>query len=226
MKNMPLDLPERSDTHFLAHQSKSLFVSQLALLFMFIICCALIVAAIMIAKRPQTIAVIDSSTGKNYGTVTQSYTKDLLEINLIYYSREFCECFYNATHSEIDGARRKAVEAMHPTLISKLKITTDFYNDSYTKNIKQNLGTCTFDWITIPTVTSRNDPRYTVFCQFKRIQNLSGKIFETKHNVTMNWIRYKNIDPMKKSTPIFVLNFSDNDINSPEVKQQLELITR
>ena len=221
-----LDRPERTDTHFLARQTKSLFVSQLALLFMFIISLALVVALILTSRRSQSLAVIDVSTGKNYGSVTQQYTKELLEMNLVYYSREFCENFYNATHSQIDGARRQAVETMHPTLVSKLKITADFYNDSYVRNIKQNLGSCTFDWITIPHVTSRNDPRYTVFCQFRRIQNLNGKVFESRHNVTINWIRYNNIDPMKKPTPLFVLDFNDNDINSPQVKEQLELITR
>ncbi|MBN1292367.1 MAG: hypothetical protein JXB48_11055 [Candidatus Latescibacteria bacterium] len=226
MTDSHLDRPERSDTHFLARQTKSLFISQLALLFMFFVCLALVGAVIMTSRKPQTIAVIDSSTGKNFGTVTRQYTDDLLEMNLVYYSKEFCENFYNANHADIDGARKNAVENMHPTLISKLKITTDFYNDSYVRNIKQNLGTCSFDWITIPHVTTRNDPRYTVFCQFRRLQNLSGKVFETKHNVIINWIRYKNIDPMKKPSPLFVLDFSDNDINSPAVKEQIELITR
>ena len=226
MTKSPLDRPERSDTHFLARQTKSLFVSQLALLFMFIICLALIGALIMSSRKPRTIAVIDASTGRNYGTVTGEYTDNLLEMNLVYYSREFCENFYNANHAEIDGARKNAVETMHPTLISRLKITTDFYNDSYVRNIKQNLGSSSFDWITIPQVTTRNDPRYTVFCQFRRVQHLSGKVFETKHNVTINWIRYNNIDPMKKPSPLFVLDFSDNDINSHAVKEQLELITR
>jgi len=225
-KKEQLDRPERTDTHYLARQTKSLFVSQIALLLMFIISLTLVAAVILVSRQPQRIAIIDTSTGKNYGTVTRGYTSDLLEMNLVYYSRQFCESFYNATHSEIDGARKLAVESMHPTLVSKLKITADFYSDSYVRSIKQTLGTCTFDWITVPQVTSRNDPRYTVFCQFRRMQTMGSKVFESKHNVTINWIRYRNIDPMKKPTPLFVLDFRDNDINSPEVREQLELVTR
>lgn len=221
-----LDLPERADVHHLAEQTKSLYISQIALLLLFIICIMLTIALIMSFKRPQHIAIIDTSSGKSYGTVTQTYTHNLLEMNLIYYSREFCESFYNASHSEIEGARKLAISTMHPTLVSKMKITPDFYNDSYVKNIKQNLSTCIFDWITIPRVTVRNDPRYTVFCQFRRVINLGGKTYESKHNVIIHWIRYQNIDPMKKPSPIFVLDFVDSDINSKEVKEQLELLTR
>lgn len=201
-------------------------MAQFAMLFLFLVSLLLIVALIMSFRRPQRIAVIDSSSGKSYSTVTQTYTKDLLEMNLIYYSREFCESFYNANHTEIEGARRVAVANMHPTLVSKMKISNDFYNDSYVKNIKKNLGTCTFDWITVPRITVRNDPRYTVFCQFRRIIKLNGNLYESKHNVIIHWIRYKNIDPMKKPSPVFVLDFADSDINSEEVKEQLELITR
>lgn len=226
MNKKNLDQPQRKDVHHLARQTKSLYISQTALLFMFIVCLALITAVIVIARRPQSVTTIDTSSGKAYGTRTQAYTADLLDMNLVYYSKLFCESFYNANHYEVEGARKIAVDNMHPTLLKKLKITTDFYNDAFVKNIKENLGTCTFDWITIPQITTKNDPRYTVFAQFRRIQTLNGKVFESKHNVTISWIRYKNIDPMKKATPLFVLEFSDNDIDSPQVKEQLERITR
>jgi hypothetical protein len=80
--------------------------------------------------------------------------------------------------------------------------------------------------VTPPRVTVANDPRYTVFCQFKRTVNMGEKIYESKHNVIINWIRYENIDPMKKPSPIFVLDFVDSDLSSKEVQQQLELITK
>jgi len=226
MKRKNLNQPERKDMHHLQRQTKSLYISQIALVFMFVICLALIAAVVVTARRPQSVAVIDTSSGKAYGTTTQGYTADLLEMNLVYYSKLFCESFYNANHYEIEGARKTAVDNMHPSLLKKLKITTDFYNDAFVKNIKGTLGTCTFDWITIPQITTKNDPRYTVFCQFRRLQKLNDKVYETKHNVTISWIKYKNIDPMKKATPLFVLDFTDNDINSPEVKEQLQLITR
>jgi hypothetical protein len=226
MSEEKIDRPERSDSHHLAKQTKSLYVSQIALLFLFAICVFLCVALMLSFNRPERIAVIDKSSGKTYGTVTQKYTQELMDMNLVYYSKEFCEAFYNANHTDIDGARRLAVSNMHPTLIRKLKITEDYYNDSYVKEIKQNLGTCTFDWMNAPTITKRNDPRYTTFCQFRRIVSLNGKLYETKHNVTIQWIRYKSIDPMKKPTPLFVLDFSDGDISSKEVQEQIELTTK
>ena len=225
MKEM-LDRPERSDLHYLAQQSRSIYLSQLSMLFLFVLCALLVLAFMESSKRPRHIAVIDTSTGKAFGTVTRQYTTDLLSMNLIYYSRLFCEEFYDANHISIQGSRKAAVEQMHPTLVQKLGITEDFYKDSYVKNIKANLATCTFDWITPPKVTVSSDPRYTVFCQFRRSIQKEGKIYESKHNVILNWIRYSDIDPMKKPSPIYVLDFSDNDINSQEVKQQLELLTQ
>jgi len=226
MNSSNIDKPERADSHHLAKQTKSLYISQIALLFLFVIGVFMLIALMLSFNRPERIAVIDKSSGKTYGTVTQQYTQDLLDMNLVFYSKEFCEAFYNANHTEIDGARRLAVSNMHPTLISKLKITDDYYNDSYVKGIKQNLGTCTFDWSNAPSITKRNDPRYTTFCQFRRIVNMNGKLYETKHNVIIQWIRYKNIDPMKKPTPLFVLDFSDGEITSKEVQEQLELTTK
>ena len=226
MNSEQLDKPERADTHHLAKQTKSLYISQIALLLLFMVCIFQIVALMLSFNRPERIAVIDKSTGKTYGTVTQQYTQDLLDMNLVYYSKEFCEAFYNANHTDIDGARRLAVSNMHPTLIRKLKITDDYYNDSYVKEIKANLGTCTFDWNNAPSITKRNDPRYTTFCQFSRVVNLNGKLYATKHNVKIEWIRYKNIDPMKKPTPLFVLDFSDGDIGSKDVQEQIELTTK
>jgi hypothetical protein len=220
------DRPERADMHHLARQTRTIYLSQLGLLLIFAVCVLLCLALMVSFKRPQNIAVIDSTTGKSYGTVTQQYTADLMKMNLIYYSKEFCEAYYNSNHTEIEAARKLAVSHMHPTLVQKMGITEEFFNNSYVKNVKQNLATATYDWVTPPRVTVVNDPRYTVFCQFKRTVNMGDRIYESKHNVVINWIRYENIDPMKKPSPIFVLDFVDGDLSSKEVQQQLELITK
>jgi hypothetical protein len=226
MANEKLDRPERADMHHLAKQTRTIYLSQLGLVLMFVLCALMCLALMTSFKRPQNIAVIDTSSGRSYGTVTQSYTNDLMKMNLIYYSKEFCESYYNSNHTEIEAARRVAVSHMHPTLVQKMGIKDDFFDNAYVKNVKQQLATSTFDWLAPPHVTVTNDPRYTVFCQFRRLTHIGDKNYESKHNVIINWIRYENIDPMKKASPIYVLDFTDGDLNSKEVQQQLELITK
>lgn len=221
-----LDRPERSDMHHLAKQTKTIYLSQLGMVLMFLLCIMMCFALIMSFKKPQNIAVIDTSSGKAYGTVTQQYTNDLMKMSLIYYSKEFCEAYYNSNHTDIESARRVAVEQMHHNLVEKLGIKEDFYENDYVKNVKKQLATSTFDWQAPPKITISNDPRYTVFCQFRRTTHIGGKDYESKHNVIISWVRYENIDPTKKPSPIFVIDFTDGDINSKDVQQQLELITK
>jgi len=225
-KKLTIEKPLRSDHHHLYAQTKKLYFTQLGMVVLFIITLLLIFVLVIQAKQPAKIAVINTANGKSYMTVSQNYTHDLLAQNIIYYSKEFCEGFFNATGIEVGGARFSAVKHMHPDLIKELEIDSTFFNDQTVKGLRESKAISYFKWSMPPQITVTNDPRYEVFCQFERtIKRKNYKDHVKKYNLVLNWVRFKkNINPMEKPAPLYLIKLNDIEENSIEMKRQLELI--
>lgn len=225
-KNERTDLPERPHVHFLSVQTRNLYIVQIAFITVAIICISLIAALVLIVRTPKPVVLFDMSSGRNYGAKTTKYNVSILESNLVYYSRQFCECLFNATSGEIEGSRHTALDLMDPSLQQKLKLTeNNFIMTDYVKQVKDNGIVSTIEWNAPPQITVRNDPEYTMICQFTVNIKTGNQLEKVKHNVVVRWKRYGSYDPMLRACPVFVSYFHDGDLNDFEIVKQLEILS-
>jgi hypothetical protein len=143
-------------------------------------------------RSPRLIAVIDEQSGKTYATMSQTMNEDLLKRQLVYYSRQFMEDYFTMDYSEIQGARKRSLDLMHPNLKQKTveKYGEDFRNDGNVQMALSNQTGTEWEWSIKPTVTKSNDPVYTVFGQVKRKITREGyKPIIEQLNIRLRWGR-------------------------------------
>jgi hypothetical protein len=109
---------------------------------------------------------------------------------------------------------------MHPNMRTEVqkgidaeinRVLTELWNDQFT-------------W-KVTVVTEKNDPRYSVFCQFELLLNRPGYESVTRsYNIKLDWGRLvKNSDPFERPHSLVLLKAQELDANSDELKKQLNL---
>ncbi len=223
---MQYEKPMRADNEFNASILKANLEMRLGMVLLFVICIVMGWLLYLSNKKPRLIAVIDSSTGQTYGAIASTdLSHDILNRQLVYYSRVFCENYLNHDHVQIRDARKTALELVHPTMLLP-KIPKDFLDDAQVHETITNRATSSFDWKVKPVVTSNNDPRYSVFCQFTRTIHRMGYDDQTQlFNIRLDWGRLQHDqDAFNRPHSLVLVNFLMLDANSDELKNQLNLI--
>lgn len=215
---------DRPDKPYVASMLKSMYTAGLVILGLVVVCIGLILLVIVTLRQPRLVTVIEKNTGKTYATMSQSLTEDLLERQLIYYTRQFVEDFLTLDYSEIDGARKRAMEIMHPKL--RAEIGSGWLNDDNVKMSRAGqLGT-EFDWSIKPTITLRNDPLYNVFVQVKRKITRKGyKPVEEQFDMLLKWGRLQGgVEPFQRPHQLVLLEQQEISKNQSKLNEQLNLI--
>lgn len=218
--------PIRPDKEYLHGLSSSVFVMRFAVVALFVISILLAGITFVSMNKPELITVVDMSTGKTVTSMTRnSLNEQVIEQQLIYYSRVFCESFLNQDHVTIASARKTAVELMHPDLAKKLPKDWLSSTNVDVRTCIEQKSTSYFDWSLKPAVTSKNDPRYSVFCQVtKEVRREGFETIKTRYNIRLDWGRLiKNTDPFNRPHSLVLLNFEQLQDES-KISEQLQLI--
>lgn len=226
VSSVTLDQPIRADHEYTFSLTKAVFNMRVGMLFLTLLCLGMGVLVFTSMRQPRLVAVIDSATGKTYGSVaTPTLTFSLLERQLIYYSREFCEAYLAYDHVTIKSARQTAKALMHPTLLAP-SLPKDYLEDKDVLAAVKSQATSNFEWTIRPRVTAAADPKYTVFCQFTRTIKRYGFEDQVKtFNVKLDWGRLRNDqDAFNRPHALTLLKFEELAVNSPELTTQLNLI--
>jgi len=218
--------PIRPDKEYLHGLSSTVFIMRFAVVALFVVSILLAGITFVSINKPALITVVDMSTGKTVTSITRnSVDNQIIEQQLIYYSRVFCESFLNQDHVTIGDARKTAVGLMHPDLAKKLpKDWLDNGNIDVRSCIELK-STSYFDWTLKPAVTAKNDPRYSVFCQVvKEVRREGFETIKTRYNIRLDWGRLvKNTDPFNRPHSLVLLNFEQLQDES-KISEQLQLI--
>ncbi len=220
-----IDKPIRSDHEFTASLTKSIIIWRLVSVLFTVIIVGSFIVTLNALKRPRLITVIDSSSGKTYTSMSESrMSKTIVERQLIYYSKVFCESFLSENYVTVINDRKEAIDLMHPEL--EVQLPEDFAKRKGVAEIISSKSSTTFDWTIKPVVSSAADPYYTVFCQFtKRTKKQGYKAFSQKYNIKLDWGRLiNNTDPFNRPHDLVLIKFEELDDNSAELKHQLNLI--
>jgi hypothetical protein len=217
IKNEDFTKPERPDTKYIGGLIREIFSQRIAIIAMLIICSALCVIIVIQMNKPQIIAVIDSE-GHTSITKSQKLTMEVLEKQLLYYSRQFSEDYFGRNHVSIRQNRQRAFDLMHPNM--KLEAEKVFPQGTVNVVLKE-LWTDKFDW-KITVVTEKRDPRYSVFCQFDVTFNRNGEERIEHHNVKLDYGRIqKGANPYERPHSLVLLKVQE--ISGDELKKQLNL---
>lgn len=222
-KNVPTHKPIRPDREYTIGLTRAVFIMRFAVVAMFIICLILAGITIVNVNKPRLVTVIDMESGKSITTTSTNISDQVIEQQLIYYSRIFCESYLCQDHVVISDARHTAVGLMHPDLARKLP--KDWLANDEVKNCQDNQETSYFDWPLKPVVTYKSDPRYSVFCQFTREVRREGyEPIKTRYNIRLDWGRLvKNTDPFNRPHSLVLLNFEQLQ-NESKINELLQKI--
>lgn len=221
---IPLQRPIRPDKEYMVGLTKAVFIMRFALIGLILSVMVLGGLAFMAINKPGVVTVVDLSSGKTLTALGKTAVgSEVLEQQLVYYSKQFCESFLCADHVTIRESRKIAAELMHPDLAAKLP--KDWLENSDVKNCIENRTTSYFDWTLKPAVTIKNDPRYSVFCQFTKEVRTEGYQPEKKrYNIRLDWGRLvKNTDPFNRPHSLVLLNFEQLQDDS-KINEQLKMV--
>lgn len=224
--NALIEKPIRADHEFTYSLSKAILNMRLGMLLLTVISLFLGFLLWQTQNRPRMIAVIDSSTGKTYGAVASTnIVMEIINRQLVYYSRDFCESYLSFDHVSIRSARENAKSLMHPTLLAP-KLPANYLFDAAVQDCIKNRATSFFDWKIKPVITSSQDPRYTVFCQFTRtIKRYGFQDQVQSYNIKLDWGRLQHdLDAFNRPHALTLLKFEELENNSTELTNQLNLI--
>lgn len=219
-KHENLDIPERPDEMYMGKLIRELFSQRIAIIAMLILCLALIGVIILQNSKPIPIAVVNGESGKTFFSKTQQLDRTVLEKQLLYYSRQFCEDYFGRNHVTVRNNRMRALDIMHPNMKGEVEKGID----AEINRVLKELWNDQFIW-KVTVVTEKNDPRYSVFCQFELILNRPGYEPVTRsYNIKLDWGRLvKNSDPFERPHSLVLLKAQELDANSDELKKQLNL---
>jgi hypothetical protein len=206
--------PLRPDFHYLTGLTRAINIMRIVATFLFASLVAVSFLLYASMNKAQPIAVVDMSTGQTRMSLASGSVSDqVIEQQLIYYARQFCEDYLTSDFVGIVDARKRAVALMHPDLSAKLP--ADFLGDAAIAQAQQYKMTTTYDWLIKPSVITKADPRYSVFCQFVRVNHSQGYApQQTRYNIRLDFGRIlKNTDPFNRPHSLVLLNFETLDDN-------------
>jgi len=217
-----LDKPERPDESYVQPLIKDIFNQRTAILGISAVALCLCFVIVMLVRRPVPVIVVDKETGQTTASLTKRITYDVLERQLLYYSRQFCEDYFGRNHVNIASARARAIEIMHPNM--RVEAEKSFPPEVVAQVEKERWGD-NIEW-RITSVTGKNDPRYAVFCQFVQTVTKPGfaPIVKT-YNIRLDWGRLGSgvVSPYQRPHNLVLLKASELASGSDELNKQLNL---
>jgi hypothetical protein len=210
MKNEQISInkPIRPDREYVHGLTRAVFITRFSVVALFIVCLSLAGITYLTINKPRLVTVVDMSSGKTVSSLgTSNISDQVISQQLIYYSRIFCENFLSQDHVTILDDRKNAISLMHPELAKKLP--KDWLDNNDVKDCIEQKLTSYFDWSLKPAVTAKNDPRYSVFCQFsKEVRREGLATVKTRYNIRLDWGRLiNNTDPFNRPHSLVLLNF-------------------
>ena len=216
------DKPQRPDEIYVGSLVRETLSQRTAILILGICFIALLGILIMYINKPVPVIVVNGESGHTTASTTQKINYDVIEKQLLFYTRQFCEDYFGRNHVTIKEKQRRALEIMHPSMKSKAESDMKERNDIPV--VSRENWTDNFNW-KLTYITEKSDPRYSTFAQFDVIVNRPGyeSVTQTK-NIRLDWGRLVNVsNPYERPHSLVLLKVSELAAGSEELKKQLNL---
>lgn len=223
---MSENTPKRSDQVYIASLQKSVINTRVAMIAFAIIIILLIAVVFSQLNAPKNIAIVDTSSGKTFGSkIYQVDTPiELIEQQLIYYSRQYIESFLSSDYITIKSDRDLAWMLMHPSV--RKEVGEKFIEDLEIEKLRAAQQSSIFKWSIKPVMVASEDPRFSVFCQFERRTKTPGYEDKVeKFNIKLDWGRLKkNFDPFERPHGLVLIKFNALQSDDSQIKEFLNKV--
>jgi len=220
------NMPERTDRFYMKQIIQMAFNARIGIILMAGLVLILIIMLFNTLSRPPQIVVIDGTTGRSYAPVAQgtNVTQGLIDRQLVYYTTQVCEDFFNYSGQEISKARQSVYELGSTSFRNNLG---EGFLDGpdVEKCVKDKLESF-IRWEMYPKITKRADPYYTVFATIHRVVKTNGLTKEAKtFNVRVEWGRLNdNVDYVKRPHSLVLLDIKILSEGSVELNEQINRV--
>jgi len=220
------NMPERTDRFYMKQILQMAFNARIGIIVMAGFVLVLIFMLFNSLSRPPQIVVIDGTTGRTYAPIAQgtNVAQVLIDRQLIYYTTQVCENFFNFDYQYIEIARKSVYELGNATFRNSLG--GDFLDGAEVKKCITDQLESFIKWEMYPKITKRNDPFYTVFATIHRVVKAGGLTKETKtFNVRVEWGRLNNnVDYTKRPHSLVLLDIKILNEGSVELNEQINSV--
>lgn len=216
------DKPQRPDEIYVGSLIRETLSQRTAIIVLGICFIGMIGLFLMYINKPVPVIVVNDESGLTTASTTQKISYDVIEKQLLYYTRQFCEDYFGRNHVTIREKQKRALEIMHPGMKSKAE--TDLKERNEIPVVSKENWTDNFNW-KLTYITEKNDPRYSTFAQFDIVIYRPGyePVTQTK-NIRLDWGRLVKVaDPYERPHSLVLLKVSEIASGSEELKKLLNL---
>ena len=112
MRSDTINKPQRPDRGYLDGLISGTVNSRIALVSLSAVIVFLSVILFALMNRPRIVTVINGENGSTTTSVSQKIEEEIIEKQLKYYSKKFCEYYLDLDHVSLIQSREKAVKLM------------------------------------------------------------------------------------------------------------------
>ncbi len=223
-RTIDISKPLRPDESYLKDLISGVINSRIAVITLSVVILALLVIVFFLSTQSKLVAIINKNSGETYVAKTSKITQDVLERQIVYYSKKLCEDYLNLDYMTVVESRKRALELMHPSMKEELGAEKYWQTKKVLTAMKEKYS-CDYKWLMYPKITERSHPHYIVFCQFMRVIRKKGyKPMEETFTIRLDWVRLlKNPSPFERPHDLLLTRVWEIQKDSDEMKNQLKL---
>jgi len=211
------------EANFLSDAIKQIQANKMIALLQFFTIVGLIFLLFAVSGQQKIITIVGQD-GETITLRSRNISSDVLRRQVLYYSREVIEKFFDLDYRTAVENRSSLQSIMNSSLVAAhFSKEGHIVENKTVQEAVANRYTVRYEWIILPWVSSMNYPHITVFGQLKRHVIREGyKPFEDLKNVKLVFRHLSDRpDPFGRPHDLLLLSIDEIDVENVEFKNAI-----
>jgi len=217
------ELRKSGEANFLSDAIRQIQMNKTIAMLEFFVIIGLIFLLNSVSGQQKIITII-SADGETISLRSSSVSSDVLRRQVLYYSREVIENYFDLDYRTAVENRNKLKDIMSSSLIdAKFGRENHIVENKIVVEAVTNKFTSRYEWLILPWISNLNYPYVTVFGQLKRSVSREGyKPFEDLKNVKLVFQHLKDRpDPFGHPHDLLLISIDEIDNENTEFKNAI-----
>jgi hypothetical protein len=223
LNNNNNELRKSGEANFLSDAIRQIQMNKTVAMLEFVIIIGLIFLLYSVSGQQKIITII-SADGETISLRSSDVSTDVLRRQVLYYSREVIENYFDLDYRTAVDNRNKLKDIMSSSLVaSKFGKENHIVENKIVSEAVTNKFTSHYEWIIMPWISNLNYPYITIFGQIKRSVVREGyKPFEDLKNVKLVFQHFKDRpDPFGHPHDLLLISIDEIDNENVEFKNAI-----